>query len=371
MLEMTLGIAGTAKNTGKTTTTASIMTELRRRGIQFYLTSIGYDGENIDNITGLPKPKLRVEPGDIVATAERCIEASTATFSILTQTPVRTPLGRVVVGRVEKGGLAVTAGPNKSAEVKTVSTILRRLGPGIVLLDGALNRIAPMAETDGFVLATGASRTLDIPRLAEETEKIWRIANLPTVPLALHIAERRPAGVTIFNKQGDVLTYRAGASLLSEQDVDHTVAALQDGGACLYIPGIIGERAFAYLTDRVPDLPTRLFLAFSDPIKLLAFANPIDYHGWIDRLESKGVLTGVVRRVPLLAVTLNPFYPEFRYETASYRPAYLDPHWLHLTVSRRVQTPVYNVVKQGIQGLVEQMLAQARPWEHPANTVHF
>ena len=68
MLEYILGIAGTAKNTGKTTTTNAILACLRKRGIAVFLTSIGYDGENLDNVTGLPKPKIPVEPGDIIAT---------------------------------------------------------------------------------------------------------------------------------------------------------------------------------------------------------------------------------------------------------------------------------------------------------------
>ncbi len=83
MLGLKLGLAGTAKNTGKTTTTAAIIQELRMRDIKFYLTSIGYDGENIDNITGLPKPKLRVKTGDIVATAEKCLLTSTAALQVL------------------------------------------------------------------------------------------------------------------------------------------------------------------------------------------------------------------------------------------------------------------------------------------------
>ena len=91
-LELKLGIAGTAKNTGKTTVTAAIMDELRRRGVPFYLTSIGYDGENLDNVTGLPKPKLPVQVGDIVATAEKCLLASTARFETLAQTGVNMTL---------------------------------------------------------------------------------------------------------------------------------------------------------------------------------------------------------------------------------------------------------------------------------------
>lgn len=370
MLEMKLGIAGTAKNTGKTTTTAAVIGELRRRGIPFYLTSIGYDGEQIDNVTGLPKPKLRVEPGDVVATAQQCIKASTASFSILAETAIRTPLGRILVARVEKEGLAVTAGPNKSAEVREVAALLRKMGPGITLFDGALNRIAPMVETDGFILATGAARTPDIPRLALETERIWRIANLPAVPLAAELAERRPGTVTLFDDALQVLAHWPAASLLSEADAALAVEAASSGGAYLYIPGIIGERAFAYLAQRAAELPERLFLTFADPIKMLAFANPIDFYHWIELLEAQGVLTGVLRRVPLLAVTLNPFFPEFRFETATYRPAFVDPIRLQVAVSEQVRIPVYNIVKQGIKNLTDTVLTNARPWEDPT-TIHF
>ena len=225
MLEMRLGIAGTAKNTGKTTTTAAIIDELRRQAIPFYLTSIGFDGENLDNVTGLPKPKLRVEPGDVVATAAKCLAASSAGFAVLGETDVQTPLGRILIARVEKAGLAVTAGPNRSTEVRKISRILSRLGPGISLFDGALNRIAPLVETDGFILATGAARTTDIPRLAQETAYIWRLANLPAVPQAAALAELQPATVTLLDDELAVRAVWPGSSLLSERDAAAAVPA--------------------------------------------------------------------------------------------------------------------------------------------------
>jgi len=59
-MSLIVGIAGTAKNTGKTTTTSAILDELYNMEIPIGLTSIGYDGEEIDNITRLPKPRLFV-----------------------------------------------------------------------------------------------------------------------------------------------------------------------------------------------------------------------------------------------------------------------------------------------------------------------
>ncbi|MDR3591951.1 MAG: hypothetical protein P4N41_20030 [Negativicutes bacterium] len=370
MLELKLGIAGTAKNTGKTTATAAIMQELRARDVSFFLTSIGYDGENIDNVTGLPKPRLQVEPGDVVATAEKCLAVSTAVMETLVVTDIHTPLGRIHVARVQKAGLAVTAGPNKSLEVRQLGEILRRLGPGVTIFDGALNRIAPMVETDGFILATGAARTPDIPRLALETGLIWRISTLPTVPRALELAERHYTTITLLDSDLQKVKSWTGSSLLVESDVDQILAAPPERDGYLYIPGIISEKCLHRLIETLGRRPQRFLLAFADPIKLLVAANPVGYHELLQELEKTGAVVGVVKRVPLLAVTINPFYPDYRVETKAYQPAFVDMTRLQLAVKGSVKIPVYNVVKQGAKGLVDILLANARRWEHP-DTMHF
>lgn len=370
LLEIRLGIAGTAKNTGKTTATAAIMEELRARGVGFYLTSIGYDGENIDNVTGLPKPRLRVEPGDVVATAERCLAVSTAGLSPLLATAIQTPLGRIQVAKVSAGGLVVTAGPNKSAEVRELAAMLSRLGPGVTIFDGALNRIAPMVETDGFILATGASRTPDIPRLAQETGVIWRLSTLPAVPRAAELAERGLGRVTLLDEDLDEIKSWPLSSLLTERDVDQVLAQAAPKYAYLYIPGVVGERALRALADGLAARPRPLLLAFADPVKLLVSGDPVTYYDLLAAAEKGGAVAGVVRRVPLLAVTINPFYPEYRVETKGYKPAFVDFVRLEVAIRGSVQVPVYNVVKQGAKGLADIVLAAARRWEHP-DTVQF
>ena len=365
-LELKLGIAGTAKNTGKTTVTAAIMDELRRRGVPFYLTSIGYDGENLDNVTGLPKPKLPVQVGDIVATAEKCLLASTARFETLAQTGVNTPLGRIRVVRVTGEGLVVTAGPNKSSEVRLVTDILSSLGPGVTLLDGALNRIVPMSETDGFILCTGASRSTDIPRLAHEADCILRMADLPLSPLAAAIDAQKLKAVSLLDIHGAVLASLPFLSLLSATDTALTLkTALSTQAVCLFVPGIIGEQALKQLvSSRGTDRLLR-YLALVNPIKLLALGNPIEYYAQFLQLSDSGLSTGVLRRIPLLAVTVNPFYPEYRYETASYQPAYVDPVRLQLTMENAVGRPVYNVVRQGIDEIIELIMSSRKTWYSP------
>jgi molybdopterin-guanine dinucleotide biosynthesis protein len=55
---LSLGVLGTAKNTGKTTTLNALLKCLSEKLLA--LTSIGFDGEDLDHITCLPKPNVFV-----------------------------------------------------------------------------------------------------------------------------------------------------------------------------------------------------------------------------------------------------------------------------------------------------------------------
>ena len=369
-MEMRLGLAGTAKNTGKTTTTAAVIQELRSRGMPFYLTSIGYDGENLDNITGLPKPKLRVKPGDMVVTAEKCLLTSTAGLQVLHMTALRTPLGRIGVARVVHEGLVVTAGPNKTSEVKALSELLRQFGPGICIFDGALNRIAPMAQTDGFILATGAAKTPDIARLAAETEMMWYITNLPAVPESEEIKKKQPATVTLYDPSMAKLENWSRTSLLNSADVEQVLRVPCEEWSYLYIPGVIATEPLQLLTERLEQAKRKLILCFADPIKIIVSGEISVVFSLMKRLDAAGVLVGVASRTPLLAVTINPFYPDYRLESHTYQPAYVDMVRLQMAVQKKIKVPVYNVMRQGAAGLVDQIIANAVTWESH-NTIQF
>ena len=347
--------------------TAAIMNELRRRGVPFYLSSIGYDGENLDNVTNLPKPKLPVQAGDIVVTADKCLQTSTARFEILQQTEVKTPLGRIKVARVTADGLVVTAGPNKSSEVRLINQLLSSLGPGVTLLDGALNRIVPMSETDGFLLCTGAARSIDIPRLARESDCILRMADLPLTPVAAAIETQHLATVSLLDSQGGVLRRLPFLSLLSAADTAATLAASEQTGARgLLVPGIISECALDLLLTSLPAARGLKYLVMNHPIKLLAVGNPISYYAKLVQLGELAITVGVLRRIPLLAVTINPFYPEYRYETTSYQPSYVDPLRLKLSMENALGRPVYNVVRDGIDEIVDLVLSSRKTWYSPS-----
>lgn len=364
-LSLSMGIAGTAKNTGKTTAMAAILNELRLQGVHLSITSIGYDGEEMDNITGLPKPRLWVEPGDILATAEKCIKASTAGLSIIEDTQIATPLGKVIIAEVKRPGLAITAGPNKRSDVKVIEGLLTRLRPGVIIVDGALSRIAPMAATDGFILATGAARTPNIVRLSQETGAFARIAGLPVAPHAVELVERGITQVTLFDQSLTELRSAPVTSLLTERDIEELLRELPPDGSQLYVPGIISKKAIDTLKKVYNGQSRRLFLTFENSLKVLMTDNPEAVYQEINEMENQGIIIGVLKRVPLFAITVNPFFPEFRVKDNSYCKAFVDPIRLELAIKSQANVPVYNVVRQGARGLVDNVLLNRRPWESP------
>lgn len=328
-LSRIIGIAGTAKNTGKTTTLKAVMERAFSAGLKLGLTSIGYDGEVVDNVTGLPKPRVEVAEGTLAAIAKRCMEAGTARIEVLTETTIRTPLGVIVIGKVVKPGLLVVAGPNKSSELKAVNTLLREYGCELIMVDGALNRLAPMVETDGLLLATGAARTQDINKLAAETYALAQILNLPVC-------------------KASGLTFQAN-SLLTEAMVRELLACISPTVQMVQINGLIGAHCFRLLLEEGRELLAGKVLVLPDPIKILVAGEPCGLFRIIKELNKQDILICVKKEVNLVAITINPFFPKYRFESHDYEPSYVDKLELKKALAAKSLVPVVNVLEDGIE----------------------
>lgn len=327
-----IGVAGTAKNTGKTTATTAIMEAAAQHGIRLGLTSIGYDGEDLDNVTGLPKPRIWVQPGTIVAIAERCLRASGAAIETLQKTGVKTALGRIIIGEVTESGQVVVAGPNKSTELRLINQELINRGCGLILVDGALNRIAPMVETDGLIMATGASRTRDMAKLSAETRALAEILALPLWS----------------ESEGDRITL---GSLLTPDMVRSLLCQLTPEIKEIVVTGIIGEHSFASLLETGGQILEGKTLVLTDPIKILVAGSPDRMVQILRGVEERGARVVVKKGISLLAITINPFYPRYRYVSHDYEPAYVDKEILKQVLKENLTVPVINVVDEGISQL--------------------
>lgn len=334
-----VGIAGTAKNTGKTTSLGALIEAAGARGLRLALTSIGYDGEAWDNITRLSKPRVKVGTGTLLATAEDCLRAGTADLEVISETGVSTPLGAVVIVRTLSGGTVVLAGPNKTEELVWVQKALAREGVDLLFVDGALNRLAPMVATDGLILATGAARLADPEQLAGEMRAVGAIFALPAY-------RRREEG-------------RSFGSLLVPATVDALARAVIEGERNLWLRGAVKGELLAPLADRLAGRLNGVMLVIEDPIKVLVTGDPLKAWRGIEAFVGAGGLVSLRRTLPLIAVTVNPFYPEFDREKNTYRPAYVDSSKLLELVSRSVLVPVVDVMRDGAGRLLELVVGKA------------
>ena len=132
-----VAVIGLVKNAGKTTVVNAL---LAQDGRVYGLTSLGLDGEKVDHLTGLAKPRIAPPRGTLVATTRGSLDRSHYALEVLEELPFVTPLGRVVIGRAGEGEVEVS-GPTTLAELRTTVERLGVHGAGQVLVDGAINRL--------------------------------------------------------------------------------------------------------------------------------------------------------------------------------------------------------------------------------------
>lgn len=331
----TLGIAGTAKNTGKTTTLTTILQEVDRFDLTVGITGIGYDGEEKDNVTGLPKPRVNLKPGQYLVTTRRCLQAGTAGYRILAETEMMTPLGKLVYARIQKEGLVVVAGPSRTSQLERVIKDLEAFGCSLILVDGALNRLAPLIAAEGLILATGAARYQEPDRLVEETEAISRILDLPV---------RKDAE--------DFLTPPL-PFIVDSRDLQVLADSLKKDVPGIFLPGLIATSCWGSLVDLLLAQERIKQLLFPDPLRLLVSGEPLVPFNHFQRLEKEGFEIWVQRKPSLLAITLNPFYPLYRQSSGAYAPAYVDGQLLLRKMRERLIVPVFDLLAEGDAGLME------------------
>ncbi|MGI5859052.1 MAG: hypothetical protein ACOX8P_07005 [Tepidanaerobacteraceae bacterium] len=361
-MSLIIGIAGTAKNTGKTTTTSSILDELYNKKILIGLTSIGYDGEETDNITGLPKPRLFVKKNTILATAEKCLKAGSADYDILETTDIMTPLGRICIVRVHKEGLAVVAGPNKGSQLKYVENkMINELNCKVVLVDGALNRIAPMIETDGVIIATGASRNVNIDILVKETKALHELLNLPEVSKEeLQYFTDISKIALIPKKIHEKTSFLNYGSLIGNDIVKEIIDKIKCAET-VFIPALISEFALKKLNDGLGTLWANKTLIIKDPIKLITGGNPETLINEIKKIKFNGGNVKTLKNLPLLAITVNPFYPKYRFDIDSYEPGYIDREELVDKMRASVDVPIIDIKHEGSLRLLKSILNLVQP----------
>ncbi len=152
-------VVGTGKNVGKTTALLAIYEAACRSGLRVGLASIG------------PKPRLWLQANTVFVTARALLPPSPA-VEVLEISQLESSSGSLLYARTAHGGHYDLAGPSSASGLRAaVEAIAAR--SDIVLIDGAIDRIATLASTDGaIVVACGAAAA------KTESEAVCDVATL-------------------------------------------------------------------------------------------------------------------------------------------------------------------------------------------------
>ncbi len=343
----TIGFAGTAKNTGKTTAALQLMELAYASGYRMALTSIGYDGEAIDNVTGLPKPRYQVQSDTLIATAEGCLTSGSAGCSILNRSGIQTGLGEVVIAQVKRPGTVVLAGPNKRRELEPVLALLAEMDVALTIADGALNRLTPLLCADGLALCSGAAYEPSIPRLAEHLAALCALFEYG--PSTSQVTISQPCTPEV--AQSIVLEFKDGSaqvlphgSLLGASTLQPLIAAACRPVRRLLIPGACLPALLRELRQQRAPCLQETQLVFTSPLHLIASAGPLEWQSIFQGEDP--IHPAFLETLPLLFVTVNPFYPRYHPKTGDYEPACVDKAELLSTCQARIPCPPVLDVRQ-------------------------
>jgi energy-coupling factor transporter ATP-binding protein EcfA2 len=176
-------ITGPSKHCGKTTLLNACLALLRAAGERPAFLGVGFDGEGRDSLSGVRKPRIAIEPGEVFVTAERYLSSSGCLPEILDVLPGSTALGRLAVARARRSGAVTLVGPERNEYAAgAISMILGEGWAGTVLVDGAINRITQVSSFEGarFLFSLRVSPQ-DVEAQVRRIRLLYALHSLPVL----------------------------------------------------------------------------------------------------------------------------------------------------------------------------------------------
>lgn len=327
MRHRSVAIVGLAKNTGKTECLNYILRHVKDAGRRVALTSIGIDGESLDQVSQTPKPEIKVYEDMVFVTSEKHYREKRLIAEVMDISTEQTSLGRLVTARAVSPGKVLLSGPAKAESARRLIEGMRRHSVDTTIVDGALSRlsIGSPTVTDAMILATGAALSCNIPQLTRMTKYVHDRIRLPQV--APDLAERLApieSGVWAVDKDGEVRDLDIPSIFMA---AGHKERLFQYGNT-LYVAGVVSDNFMRFL--RQQKNAAELTLVIRDFTKM--FATMEAYYAYL----KKGGRVKVLHSSKLLAVCVNPLAPN------GYR---LDSDELREAIQTSLGVPAYDVRK--------------------------
>jgi hypothetical protein len=320
-----LSIVGMEKNTGKTECLNYIINRLKNSNKKIAITSIGIDGESVDQVTNTHKPEIELFENVIFVTSEKHFREKRLTAEILDLSQQQTSLGRLVIARSKSKGKVILSGPTNTIWLKNIIADMNTYGIDTTIVDGALSRrsLGSPSITESMILTTGAALSANIPNLVRKTKFVYTLINLENFesPLNDKLIEIEN-GIWSINDDNNFRNLGIKSTFLLENFKDK----LFDFGNTLFVSGVVSDKLLDIL--RMQKNISNTVLVVKDFTKI--FASPESYSAYIN----KGGKIKVLLKTKLIAVCINPVSPE---------GYVLDSNKLKDALSQSIDIPIYDI----------------------------
>jgi hypothetical protein len=301
-----LALVGLAKNTGKTETLAALLRELQACGRSVGVTSVGRDGEERDVIDiRIEKPRVELCADSLVATTDALLRAGAIPYEIVSETGVRTPLGRVLIARLLTRGTIEVAGPSAAADVREVADTMLAHGAEQVLIDGAIDRRAASspAVSDGLVMATGAALHEEIEQVVARTRDAVELVRLPELnePHVRELAAANAASMLIGPDEEPLTLHPRFVLTSTAADIGQLLRA-RPTASHLLVRGALCEPFLAELLRATGERELELVVA--DATKVFLTDHGVEWY------RRQGLSIATIASIDLRAITVNPVAPQ-------------------------------------------------------------
>ena len=299
-----VSIVGLEKNTGKTECLNYIINRLPTDYFSVAVTSIGLDGESLDQVTSTAKPEITMREGMFFGTSEKHYRERKIISELYDVSDMTTALGRVVTAKALQEGKVLLSGPSSGSALKRWMSSLNNFGIDLILVDGALSRLstASPAISEAMVLSTGAAFSANIKDLVSKTAFVIDLINLP-----LFTGKETETEISSFSDLGTDIIKK------------HTVIGVE---------GALTNRLLQVVKNELPKGEKELVV--NDFTRI--FVSPDLYRSFIRR----GGRISVRMKSKLIAVCVNPVAPN---------GIVLDSDLLCSTLSAAIGLSVYDIVK--------------------------
>lgn len=320
-----VSFVGMEKNTGKTECLNYVLKRLYESDKKVAITSIGIDGERVDQVTDTPKPEIELAKGTIFVTSEKHFKERRPTSNILDLSTFSTSLGRLVTAEALQRGKAIISGPSTTGRLKEILSQMTHYGVDITLVDGALSRKSFGSPTvsECLVLSTGAALSPHLPELIRKTQFTCRLIHLKACPTEFQNSlSDIDTGLWSCDSDGQWHNLEIPSTLLLDKFKDRLFLY----GHTFFVAGIITNKILDFLRMQKDIHDTTVIV--KDFTKIFANIDSVNAYC------NKGGKLQVLYPAHLLAVSVNPTSPS----------GYTIPSDLLVAkMSEALQVPVYDV----------------------------